>query len=168
MDNKHNSLHLARKYAPLFVRGHYLFQEANSFPRAKLEENCELCLFITYSAKLGSFSQAIGHFRISFGLFFKASPGAHTFIWKLVFIHMQRKHANEGNSEMALLLTSSACSIILWTHAYIEIKTIFSWLAISRVHPKRDLRTQSMNQFLYTWDPFLESPENFSGRKSHS
>ena len=37
-----NSLHLARKYARIFVRGHYLFGEANSFPRAKLEENCEL------------------------------------------------------------------------------------------------------------------------------
>ena len=31
-----NSLHLARKYARIFVRGHYLFREANSFPRAKL------------------------------------------------------------------------------------------------------------------------------------
>ena len=37
-----NSRHLAQKYARIFVRGHYLFQEANSFPRAKLEENCEL------------------------------------------------------------------------------------------------------------------------------
>ena len=37
-----NSLHLARKYARIFVRGHYLFREANSFPRAMLEENCEL------------------------------------------------------------------------------------------------------------------------------
>ena len=37
-----NSLHLARKYARVFVRGHYLFREANSFPRAKLEKNCEL------------------------------------------------------------------------------------------------------------------------------
>ena len=37
-----NSLHLARKYARIFVRGHYLLREANSFPRAKLEENCEL------------------------------------------------------------------------------------------------------------------------------
>ena len=37
-----NSLHLARKYARIFIRGHYLFREANSFPRAKLEENCEL------------------------------------------------------------------------------------------------------------------------------
>ena len=37
-----NSLHLARKYPRIFVRGHYLFREANSFPRAKLEENCEL------------------------------------------------------------------------------------------------------------------------------
>ena len=26
----------------VFVRGHYLFREANSFPRAKLEENCKL------------------------------------------------------------------------------------------------------------------------------
>ena len=33
---------MARKYARIFVRGHYLFPEANSFPRAKLEENCEL------------------------------------------------------------------------------------------------------------------------------
>ena len=37
-----NSHHLARKYARIFVCGHYLFREANSFPRAKLEENCEL------------------------------------------------------------------------------------------------------------------------------
>ena len=37
-----NSRHLARKYARIFVRGHYVFREANSFPRAKLEENCEL------------------------------------------------------------------------------------------------------------------------------
>ena len=36
-----NTRHLARKYARIFVRGHYLFQEANSFPSAKLE-NCEL------------------------------------------------------------------------------------------------------------------------------
>ena len=38
----YNSRHLARKYARIFVRGHYLFREGNSFPRAKLEENCEL------------------------------------------------------------------------------------------------------------------------------
>ena len=37
-----NSLHLARKYARIFVRGHYLFRVENSFPRAQLEENCEL------------------------------------------------------------------------------------------------------------------------------
>ena len=37
-----NCLHLARKYARIFVRGHYLFREADRFPRAKLEENCEL------------------------------------------------------------------------------------------------------------------------------
>ena len=37
-----NSRHLARKYARIFVRGHYLFREAKSIPRAKLEENCEV------------------------------------------------------------------------------------------------------------------------------
>jgi len=37
-----NSFHLARKYSRMFVRKHYLFREANSFPRAKREENCEL------------------------------------------------------------------------------------------------------------------------------
>ena len=30
-----NSRHLAQKYARIFVRGHYLFREANSFPRTK-------------------------------------------------------------------------------------------------------------------------------------
>ena len=32
---------MAREYARIFVRGHSLFREANSFPRAKLEENCD-------------------------------------------------------------------------------------------------------------------------------
>ena len=36
-----NSCHLARKYAQIFVRRHP-FREVNSFPRAKLKENCEL------------------------------------------------------------------------------------------------------------------------------
>ena len=31
-----------RKYARIVVRGYYLFREANSCPRAKLEGNCEL------------------------------------------------------------------------------------------------------------------------------
>ena len=37
-----NCLDLARKYARIFVRGHYLFREGNSFPRAQLEQNCKL------------------------------------------------------------------------------------------------------------------------------
>ena len=37
-----DSLHLARKYATIFAHRHYLFQEVNSFPRAQLEENCQL------------------------------------------------------------------------------------------------------------------------------
>ena len=42
MDNKDNSLHLGRKYARIFVLGHYLFLVAHSFPRATLSENCSL------------------------------------------------------------------------------------------------------------------------------
>ena len=41
-ENKDNSLHLARKYARIFVLGHYLFLDAHSFPRATLLENCSL------------------------------------------------------------------------------------------------------------------------------
>ena len=36
--NKHNSLHLARKYAGIFVRGHYLFREASSRKTVTFEE----------------------------------------------------------------------------------------------------------------------------------
>ena len=39
---KDNSLHLGRKYARIFVLGHYLFLVAYSFPRASLSENCSL------------------------------------------------------------------------------------------------------------------------------
>ena len=39
-DNKDNSLHLRRKYARIFVLGHYLFLVAHSFPRASLSESC--------------------------------------------------------------------------------------------------------------------------------
>ena len=49
--------------------------------------------------------ELIGHFLIIFGFFFKASPGAHTFIWKLVFTHMQLKtnfHMKEWAPGLAL------------------------------------------------------------------
>ena len=41
-DNKNNSLHLGRKYARIFVLGHYLFLVAHNFPRATLSENCSV------------------------------------------------------------------------------------------------------------------------------
>ena len=41
-DNKDNSLHLRRKYARIFVLGHYLFLVPHSFPWASLSENCSL------------------------------------------------------------------------------------------------------------------------------
>jgi len=34
-DNKHNSLHLGRKYAWIFVLGHYLFLVAHGFPELR-------------------------------------------------------------------------------------------------------------------------------------
>ena len=37
-----NSLHLARKYARIFVLGHCLFLKAHSFPRGMLSKNCSL------------------------------------------------------------------------------------------------------------------------------
>ena len=40
---------------------------------------------------VNSLWETIGHFRITSGLFFKASPGAHLLIWKLVFICMWKK-----------------------------------------------------------------------------
>ena len=41
-DNKDNSRHLGRKYARIFVLGHYLFLVPHRFPRASLSENCSL------------------------------------------------------------------------------------------------------------------------------
>ena len=41
-DNKDDSPRLGRKYARIFVLGHYLFLVAHSFPRATLSENCSL------------------------------------------------------------------------------------------------------------------------------
>ena len=41
-NNNHNSLHLGRKYAWIFVLGHYLFLVAHSFPWASLSESCSL------------------------------------------------------------------------------------------------------------------------------
>ena len=58
-----NSLHLARKYAWIFVRGHYLFREANSFPRAKLEENCELRAY--YAIRASRYIYSLRHYAAS-------------------------------------------------------------------------------------------------------
>ena len=46
--NQHKSLHLAWKYAPIFVLGHYLFLLAHSFLRASLSENCHFSEQIMY------------------------------------------------------------------------------------------------------------------------
>ena len=55
---------------------------------------------ITYWAR-----KAIGHLRITFGFFFKTSPGAHPFIRKLAFICMWMKtnfHMKGWAPELAL------------------------------------------------------------------
>ena len=55
-DNKHDSLHLGRKYARIFVLGHYLFLEAHNFPRASLSVN--YLLLGTYNVR-GQISEHI-------------------------------------------------------------------------------------------------------------
>ena len=52
-DNKHNSLHLAGKYAQIFVLGHYLFLEAHS-----LRSRTPVSLLGTDSVR-GQISEAI-------------------------------------------------------------------------------------------------------------
>ena len=90
-DNKDNSLHLGRKYAWVFVLGHYLFLVAHSFPRATLSENCSLlgtdnvrgqisqrifapnggyCLFIPCPANMVSVCVTLGRFCFYFSLLF--------------------------------------------------------------------------------------------------
>ena len=90
-DNKDNSLHLGWKYARIFVRGHYLFLVAHSFPRATLSENCSLlgtdnvrrqisvyifapnggyCLFIPCSTNMVSKRVIFGAFLFLVSLFF--------------------------------------------------------------------------------------------------
>ena len=63
-DNKDNGLHLGRKYARIFVLGHYLFLVAHSFPRASLiyehifAPNGDYCLYniqrepLTYAMRI--------------------------------------------------------------------------------------------------------------------
>ena len=55
-NNKHNRLHLGRKYARIFVLGHYLFLDGHSFLRAALSENC--LLIRTYNVR-GQISEHI-------------------------------------------------------------------------------------------------------------
>ena len=64
--------------------------------RAKFCSKLEITLVFAVSYHILSYTVSfawrgglIGHFRITLGLFFKASPGAHPFICKSIFIHTQ-------------------------------------------------------------------------------
>ena len=52
----------------------------NAVAKANIPENTQVRVLLRLSW--------IGHFRITFSLFLKASLGAHLFIWKWDFIHM--------------------------------------------------------------------------------
>ena len=62
-----------QKYARIFVLGHYLFLEAQSFPRASLSENCSLLgtdnvrgqIFVHIFAPNGDYSLFIVYFAHS-------------------------------------------------------------------------------------------------------
>ena len=98
---------MVKIHARIFVLGYYLFLVAHSFPQASLSENCSLlgtdnvqgqifeyifapngdyCLY-NYTPQMRQYIEAIGNFRLTLNLFFKASLGAH-----LSFGHMQIKH----------------------------------------------------------------------------
>ena len=97
------------KNALRFLRQHQatfnctLWSRATAVNISRVTVNCfpfDVIVFVMMPAHGNSFvfvavalvtvhtSPIVGHFRNTFGLFFKASPGAHLFIWKLVFICM--------------------------------------------------------------------------------
>ena len=67
-----NSPDLTRKYARIFVRGHYLFREANRFPKATLEESCELLGTDYVQGQISEhiFASNGGYCLITFQIFF--------------------------------------------------------------------------------------------------
>ena len=84
-----NSLHLARKYARMFVRGHYLFREANSFPRAKLEENCELRIFFSFSWEIFAHVTRLGISRASENILWIIILNRRAATWNLFVLYNQ-------------------------------------------------------------------------------
>jgi len=77
---------------------------------------------------------AIVHFRITFGLFFKASPGAHLFIWKLFLFACEWKlifiwkdehqdslwKRGQGNSDLSLTAMWLLCVFYsTWYHSVV-------------------------------------------------
>ena len=86
-DNKDNSRHLGRKYARIFVLGHYLFLEAHSFPRASLSENCSL---LGTDNVRGQISEHIFAPNGDYCLFILCQKEAFVFtILQIFLLHMQ-------------------------------------------------------------------------------
>ena len=57
---------MARKYAQIFVLGHYLLLEAHSFPRAKIEEEKEAVVVIILQIFFATCSNELEYLNISF------------------------------------------------------------------------------------------------------
>ena len=105
----------------------------------------------------------IDHFRISFGLFFKASLSAHPFIWKLVFIHMQIKtnfHMKKWAPGLPLKKRSKVIghvryiNSLTWLRGFrIKIANFSSFSCISI--PKRDLDTKKTTPNMEVWPESL-------------
>ena len=103
------------------------------------EKDC--CLWLRFRKPVQKpSSESIDHFRITFGLFFKASLGAHPSIWKLVLIHMQMK-TNFDMKRWApgLALKKRPKVIRKWP---IDITWLWRWL------PYRLLKHQSQTTVL--------------------
>ena len=76
----------------------------------------------------------IAHFRITFGLFFKASPDAHLFMWKLVLIHMQMKtnfQIKKWAPGLALKKRLRIFIVFAWSLLPILDIPVVTWLEVS-------------------------------------
>ena len=99
----------------------------------------------------------MGHFWVTFGLFFKASPGAHPFVWKLVFICIWMKanfHVKRWAPGLAL---KKRPKVILKWHIHPSIVCFCSksyLIDFEVIHSVSKQTSFSWKQFLKPW-PFL-------------
>ena len=118
-DKKHSSLHLAQKYAQIFVLGHYMYLslEVHSFPQATLAENCQ---FFGTDNVCGGKSKHVFVQNVRYGLFIHSrySPFCNI-LDDFVYYH----------SWSIWLEKFKACSCFKWARCYICFREHISWVS---------------------------------------